>query len=105
MKNILEMTKTELNEISYQKEEGTWFNGFIVIPTSKIHDSGWRCMKFILLQDGSIVGCIGGGSDVVALIKHNWRVDCLPKSKLLRFFNDKHYTVSDFCIGSDFLLN
>lgn len=100
----MKMTKKELNEIPYYKDEGTWLNGFIIIPTSRVHDSGWQCMKFLLLQDRTIIGCVGGSCDAVSLVKHNWKIDCLPKSKLIRLFNNKHYNVSDFFILSDFIL-
>lgn len=43
------------------------FNGFILIPTGETHDSGYVCMKFILLNHDKVVGCVGGFSDVVNL--------------------------------------
>ena len=41
------------------------FNDVIIVPTENIHDSGYRCMKFVLVRRREIVGCVGGCSDVV----------------------------------------
>ena len=101
--DIMKMTKKELNEIPYYKDEGTWFNGFIVVPMSSKHDTGWQAMKFVLLQDRTIVSCIGGASDNIILCTHNWYIDCLPKSKLLRFYNIRRFNVSDISCFSDFI--
>lgn len=44
---------------------GEIFNDVIIVPTNEIHDSGFRCMKFILVHRGEIVGCVSGWSDIV----------------------------------------
>lgn len=101
MQDIMKMTKKEFDEIPIQYDDEIWFNGFIVVPMPLKHDTGWQMMKFVLLHDLTIVGCIGGGSDIISLCTHNWYVDCLPKSKLLRFINYKHINVSDVsCLSS-----
>lgn len=41
------------------------FNDVVIVPTDEIHDSGFRCMKFILVRRGKVVGCVSGWSDVV----------------------------------------
>ena len=55
-----------LKNLDFMKPEES-FNGFILIPTGETHDSGYGCMKFILLNYDKVVGCVGGGSDIVAL--------------------------------------
>ena len=100
------------------------FNGCIIIPTGDMHDSGFMCMKFALTQNDKVVGCVGGGSDVIhingiggygkyengfesAIITQKvsrvgWRIDCLPNG-LLRLFSDNWLSIDDI-ICSDFAL-
>lgn len=94
------------------------FNGCIIIPTKEMHDSGFMCMKFALVQHDKVVGCVGGGSDVVNINgiggygkdymsaitsqKVDWRIDCLPNG-LLRLFSN-HWLSIDDIICSNFAL-
>ena len=98
------------------------FNGCIIIPIGEMHDSGFICMKFALTQNAKVVGCVGGGSDVIhingiggygkyfesAVItsqkvpRVSWSIDCLPNG-LLRLFSD-HWLSIDDIICSDFSL-
>lgn len=100
------------------------FNGCVIIPTGEIHDSGFICMKFALTRNEAVIGCVGGGSDVIHLNgiggygKYGkdfksavtsqkvsrvwWRIDCLPNG-LLRLFSD-HWLSIDDIICSDFAL-
>lgn len=100
------------------------FNGCIIIPTRETHDSGFKCMKFALTRYDKVVGCVGGGSDVVCIngiggygkygrdfesavisqkvSRVEWRIDCLPNG-LLRLFSD-HWLSIDDIICSDFAL-
>lgn len=41
------------------------FTDIIIVPTNEIHESGYRCMKFVLADNGEIVGVVGGYSDVI----------------------------------------
>lgn len=110
----------EFEELEYfnPKEK---FNGCIIIPTGELHDSGFMCMKFALTNIGKIVGCIGGGSDVVhingiggygkygkdyesAVISQkvprvSWQIDCLPNG-LLRIFSDHYLSIDDIICSS-----
>lgn len=100
------------------------FNGIVIIPTNEAHESGYMCMKFALLKGGEVVGCIGGGSDVIHLdgiggygnydqdyetrLKTrmskitDWSIDCLPNG-LLRLFCS-HNLETDNIVTSDFNL-
>ena len=119
MKNIKEMTKKELMELEnfITKKK---FTGIVIVPMNYKHDSGFQCMKYILLNEWDIVGVVGGGSDVVhingiggfgkepnyktRMVKvHNLRIDCLPKSKCLRLFSYDKMELSDLFVGSDFI--
>ena len=116
-------TKEEFENLNYFKpiEE---FNGIVIIPTNKLHESGFGCMKFALLNHSEVVGCVGGGSDVIHLngiggygkynmdfdkaLKTNmvkridWSIDCLSNG-LLRLFCSRKLEIEDF-ICSDFNL-
>ena len=122
--NIFDMSKEELLAIE-NFGSNVEFDGFVIVPTSGIHESLFGCMKFILLDKGmNIVGSVGGCSDVIyfngiggygeydddystrvrtGLVPAvGYRIDCLPKSGCLRVFaNGFKFKTDDFC-GSDF---
>lgn len=98
------------------------FDAVIIVPTEEIHDSGYRCMKFILQRADEIVGCVSGWSDVIHPngignkgrewpadweLENSWspymglRMDCLPGSNCIRLMMHGVFKVADF-IGSDF---
>ena len=115
-------TKEAFEQLEYQRPT-TKFNGFVIIPTGELHDSGFECMKFALTYGDDIVGCVGGGSDVINLngigglgefnddfdtkIKTrkgniiDWSMDCLPCG-LMRVFTSRYelklpqYVLSNF---------
>lgn len=95
------------------------FNDIIIVPMDDVHDSGYRCMKFILVRRGEIVGCVGGGCDVVrpngignmGLYPNfdmyrpalNVSIDCLRESGCVRLmFRDNALKCEEF-ICSDFM--
>lgn len=43
------------------------FNGFIIIPTDEIHDSGYKIIKIALMDHGVVVGSVKGYTDVIHL--------------------------------------
>lgn len=47
--------------------ENTKFNEVIVCNTGEKHESGFYCMKFILVNGHEIVGCVGGFCDIINL--------------------------------------
>ena len=106
--NIEEISREELDAIPYSTDEiiGKPFSQVIIIPTDDIHDSGFRCMKYILLkcEEGSlnVVGVVGGYSDVIHLQNGRANIDCLPCGYLRVMLNETA-TVPYF-IGSDFFV-
>ena len=101
-KYVMDMTITELRNMEYKKPEGV-FDAFVIVPMKSKHDSGYRNMKYILMNEHEIVGVVGGGSDVVHFngfdgmgedYKNRTRmkkavsysIDCLPKSGCVRVF-------------------
>lgn len=99
------------------------YNGFVIIPTGELHDSGYPCMKFALCYGIELVGMLGGGSDVVNLngiggfgaypepfqeaVRTrkidvvSWSMDILPKSGCVRVFCD-HLLETDHIVTSNF---
>lgn len=81
------------------------FNSLIIVPTENIHDSGFRCMKFILLDNNKIVGVVGGNSDVVhpnGIGNYcKLSMDCLTTSGCVRLILKDKYKC-DYFILSDF---
>ena len=123
-KDLSLYTKKEFLEMeNYVPKEK--FNGVVIVPTNEIHPSGWRSMKYILVNRDTIVGVLGGGSDVIHINgiggfgldyektmrdgdkvdRVDWRIDCLDKSRCVRLFADHYLTLGDFYVGtSDFMI-
>ena len=81
----------------------------IILPTGKVHDSGFGTMDFVAVnKDGKPIARLSGHSDVLCIDWYNdskklWSIDCLKKSKLLRIFllgSKIEYTQ-----GSAFMIN
>lgn len=94
---------------SYTNEEIGEVDCLVILPEKHYHDSGWRCMSFVTIQNGVPTYRISGCSDVIHLggigghnvkstdrIKSqtvpnaDWHIDCLPVSGLLRIFSGKY---------------
>ena len=122
MKDLNEITLKEFQDMECFGQNET-FNDVIIVPTDDIHDSGYRCMKFILVRRREIVGCVGGGCDVVHpngignmglplnldmyrqgfIPALNMSIDCLKESGCVRLmFGDNALKCEEF-ICSDFL--
>lgn len=113
-KNIFDYTKEEFLAMENFLPKKP-FNGIIIVPTNQYHDSGYRCMKFVLIDQEEIVGIVSGWSDVLhfcgyksdgcqfvpSLLLYRWNVDCLPESGCVRFFSNAECICDDF-VGSDF---
>lgn len=116
-------TKKELLEMeNYYPDEK--FNGVVIVPMNKTHMSGWRAMKYVLVNGEKIVGVLGGGSDVLHIngiggygldfdnsIKTGtvkrvaYKIDCLRKSGCVRLFADHWLTLGNGYYGtSDFMI-
>lgn len=124
MKEFTKWTRKEFESLptpkSYTNEEIGEVDSLVILPERHYHDSGWRCMSFVTIQNGVPTYRISGCSDVIHLggigghnikstdrIKSqtvpnaDWHIDCLPVSGLLRIFsgNYKLYvgaSLSDF---------
>lgn len=121
MKDLNDITLKEFQDMECFGQTET-FNDVIIVPTDDIHDSGYRCMKFVLVRRREIVGCVGGYSDVVHpngicncgqhpdinmyakgfIPAMHISIDCLKESGCVRLmFRDNALKCDEF-IGSDF---
>jgi hypothetical protein len=106
-KGLNEYTLKEFKEMEYFDPK-EYFNDIIIVPTDEIHESGFRCMKFVLWNSykAEIVGVVGGESDVIHpngfFNPMNLSMDCLRKSRLLRIMTYQNCEVDSF-IGSSFI--
>ena len=113
-KSIMEYSRKEFKKMTPYIPDNLEFNGIIIVPMKEIHDSGFGCMKFILLEDTEIVGVCGGFNDAIHLNgfggygldydKENdpqtvhrvdWSIDILPKSKCVRLFCSNRLQLPD----------
>lgn len=102
-KTYLDMTRKEFEAVPHRKwgEDIGLFATLVILPTRRMHDSGYRCIEFVAVRDGKPLKRLGGGSDVVHVgglaqpllewVKVGWSIDCLPKSGLLQLFCPGHY--------------
>lgn len=101
---------------SYTNQEIGEVDSLIILPCRHRHDSGYRCMQFVTVQNGKPTYIVSGCSDVIHLggicglyttdietyTKRrqegkipivDWSIDCLPTSGLLRIFCSKKIIV------------
>lgn len=116
---VTDYTLKELQKLDYFFTSDVVFNEVIIVPTGDVHDSGYRCMKYVLAHRQKIVAVIGGGSDVLHLNGIggygldwkealetqkvpviDWSIDCLDKSGCVRLFS-YHILKIDDLYGSD----
>jgi len=108
-KSIRDMTRKEFEELPHREswDEEVECNSLILLPTRRLHDSGYRCIDMVACQDDIAFCRVAGGSDVVNIegiggfgyrwadregasrflvAPAGWSIDCLKKSGLLRIF-------------------
>lgn len=116
-KHYHEWTRKEFEALpiptSYTNKEVGEVDSLIILPQKHRHDSGYRCMSFITIQNGKPTYKISGCSDVIhfggiggfncqkvsTILSERmntkkipiveWSIDCLPVSGLLRIFCNK----------------
>lgn len=106
------MTREDFEKVPYRESFDSVekpFNSLVIIPLDEIHESGWRKMDFVALdeKDEPIIR-VGKGPDVLEIdgiggyglrdfrngvpnIRpvEGWRIDCLPESGYLRLWCNK----------------
>ena len=118
-KTIYQMTRKELLAVP---ERENWIkpvvcDEFIIIPTRKKHSSGYNMMCIVACKNSVPICLASTASDNLELINFNylgnagryllpqkevldrWRIDCLPKSNLIRVWSRQPITIG--ASGSD----
>lgn len=71
MKEFTKWTRKEFEALptpkSYTNEEIGEVDSLVILPEKHNHDSGWRCMSFVTIQNGVPTYRISGCSDVINL--------------------------------------
>ena len=93
---ITKMSKREFHQLPDLPEDYKQiiFDSLIILPTKRLHDSGWRCMYLIPVVDGKPLGKLGGITDVIDILpdespfgyRKAISIDCVPEAGLLRVF-------------------
>jgi hypothetical protein len=123
-KDINEMTRKEFEAIPPREkwDSEVEFAGLVVLPSRKIHDSGYRCMDFVAIgKDHKPVCRLSGCSDVIHIdgiggLGHRWNekykgvpktippsgwsIDCLAKSGLLHMWPGSRYMTCGDALSS-----
>jgi len=120
---IDQMTRKDFEAVPYRKGWSTKeiFDSFVILPTRRKHDSGYRCMDFIAVKDNRPVCRLSGCSDVVhfngiggfgyrwveeyarcpeTVPVTAWNMDCLHKSGLLRVWADRCELLNEDALSS-----
>jgi len=68
---------------------------FVLIPTRKYHDSGFRIMDIVIVKDEKPIGRYADTSDSFQLVyrenpPYKWCMDCLSQSGLIRLWASEH---------------
>lgn len=120
--DIMEMTREDFDKVPYRAQlvnPPDTFYSLVIIPMDETHDSGWRCMDFVAVNEHrEPLFRLSGGSDVVHIngiggwgSKNgdtfpkwvepiSWSIDCLPKSGYMRLFSDKRLSCNDYVVSS-----
>lgn len=112
-------TRKELEALPSREwhEDVGEFRALIILPSKRLHDSGYRIMDFVAVDKDNVPfiklsGCsdvihidgIGGygkywinkrRSEFGKIESKGWNIDCLRKSGLLRIFSSGYLTAGD----------
>lgn len=106
---VTKMTREEFKALPRRKwDEESICSSLVILPTDRMHDSGYWCMEFVAVDEkGEPMYLVSGGSDVVhldgiggygdrwlekygtapsSITPSGWSIDCLPGSGLLRIW-------------------
>lgn len=113
-KGLSEMTRKDFEAVPGPADYGkdiTGFDSLVIMPTKRLHDSGYRAMYFIACKGDEPLVKLGGGSDVVhidgiggygykwlerfsgcpqVVPPTGWSIDCLKTSGFLRLFTHRN---------------
>ena len=97
------------------------FDCCIIMPSKRVHESGWRCIEFVPVKNNVPMGRISQwGHDVIDIDgigghgpringrrefsdmvpPKSWSIDCLPVSGLFRIFCGGHWLVFETLLST-----
>lgn len=65
-----------------------------VIPSNRLHDSGYHCIDFVALTNNGSLVRFGGSCDSVSLEGSHFCIDSVPPDGIIRIWNNKEFTIS-----------
>lgn len=98
------MTRKQFEVIPHREKwnEHVTCDSIVILPTKRMHDSGYRAMDFVAIKDMKPLCRVAGHSDVIHIEgiggggykkeyselveRKSWSIDCLKKSGLLRMW-------------------
>lgn len=100
------MTRKQFEALPYREhwDKHITCDCIVIMPTKRLHDSGYRMMDFVAVKDGKPLMRLSGCSDAIHIdgiggsgyernivysnltVKKAWSIDCLRKSGLLRMW-------------------
>lgn len=118
-KHYTKWTRKEFESLPRPKDYTNYEIGLvdslIILPQKHNHESGWKSMSFVTIQNDKPTYVVSGCSDVILLggiggtnaytndiykfrervnrnlvPNPNWHIDCLPVSGLLRIFSGRY---------------
>ena len=116
---ITQMKKSDFKEIPFREPYTNIgaFASLVIIPTRRMHDSGWACMEYVAVdRDDEPICKFGGCSDVLHMDgiggrgrwngisiptdirAKGWTIDCLPCG-YLRLWSKFKLTTDEFCVS------
>ena len=112
--NIYRMKQSDFKDIPLKEDiEPVIFDSLVIIPSKRIHDSGWRTMDFIAVKHNEPLFKISGNTDVLNIDGiggygdfgipnsrpiEGWKIDCLPCG-FLRLTNNKQMMVQGYAVS------
>ena len=108
MKSVTECTRKDFEALPLREwnDDIGEFDSLVILPTRRLHDSGYRCMDFIAVIKQEPIYRLSGCSDVIHINGIGgygkwanrvpdlippiaWSIDCLRVSGLLQIFCGK----------------
>ena len=89
MKYINDWTRKEFEALRERRrhEDIGEFDSLIILPTRRLHESGFRCMDYVAVIGEEPICRLSGCSDLICLDKMTGgKIDCLKGSGLLSIF-------------------
>lgn len=102
--SILTMSRKDFLSLPQAKwDEKVICDSLVIISTRTKHNSGYGCMSFAAVLKGEAFKLISGISDVLCIEGLStylsnksdayWKIDCLPKSRLLHIWPGHYYHI------------